>query len=227
MSKRLILLRPQPGNDQSAERARALGLDVVQIPLFEIVPVEEGALPDGPYDALLVTSANGARHGEQVLRRFADLPVYVVGETSAEAVRANGAREVHLGGGDAASTVPLIAAAGHRAVLHLCGEDVRPFDPLGLTISRHIVYRSEPRDARAFTKALASRPPAVLAVHSPRAGRRLNALMPPAHRNHMLIAISEAAAAGAGRGWRAIHVSPTPDDSALLDLARTLCMDAL
>ena len=47
------------------------------------------------------------------------------------------------GAGDAATTIPLIVQAGHHHVLHLCGEEVRPFDPLDLSITQHIVYRTD------------------------------------------------------------------------------------
>lgn len=224
MSRRLVLLRPQPGNDESAARARALGIEVLQLPLFETVAVPQARLPEGPFDALLVTSANGARHGADILARFGHLPVFAVGEASARAARAHGGRTVQAGGGDAASTIPLIAAAGHRNVLHLCGEDVRDMDPMGLAVTRHVVYRSDARDMRPFTKMLAMLPSSVIAVHSPRAGRRLNALLPPPARNHRLVAISGAAAAACGAGWRRVHVSPSPDDTALLRLASSLCM---
>jgi uroporphyrinogen-III synthase len=224
MNRPLVLLRPQPGNDRSTERARELGMEVIQIPLFEILPVEPETVPEGPFDAVLVTSANGARFGAEMLARHAGLPVFTVGEASAEAARQHGARDVFVGGGDAASTIPHIAAAGHRSVLHVCGEDVRPFDPHGLTVTRHIVYRSDARDMRPFAKLLATLPPSVIAVHSPRIGRRFNALMPPPMRNHHILGISEPAAQACGSGWRRIHVSPSPDDTALLRLASTLCM---
>lgn len=226
MKRQLVLLRPQPGNDQTAGRARAIGIEVVQIPLFETLPVETEGVPAGPFDAVLVTSANGARHGADALSQLAHLPVFVVGEASARTARDHGARTVHVGGGDAASTIPLLTAAGHKAVLHLCGEDVRPFDPMGLTVMRHVVYRSEARDARLFAKALASLPPSVMAIHSPRAGRRLNALIPAEHRYHILIAISDTAAQASGPGWRRVQVAEMPDDTALLRLASTLCMAA-
>jgi uroporphyrinogen-III synthase len=201
-------------------------MEVVQVPLFETVAVETDEVPQGPFDALLVTSANGARYGAALLARFAHLPVYMVGEASAQAAREHGAGEVHVGGGDAATTIPLIVAAGHRTILHVSGEDVRPFDTAGLRVERHIVYRSDARDMRPFTKALSTLPPAVFAIHSPRAGRRLNALIPPPFRNHQLVAISQAAADACGSGWRRVHVAPTPDDTALLRLASTLCMAA-
>lgn len=223
MSSPLLLLRPQPGNDQSAERARALGMEVIQLPLFEIVPAEPAPLPEGPFDALLVTSANGARHGAEIVRRFADLPLFTVGEATASALREQGARAITIGGGDAASTIPLIVAAGHRRLLHICGADVRPFDPLGLHVTRHIVYRSEARAVRSVATLLATLPPCVIAVHSPRAGRRLDALLPPAPRPHRLAAISRAAADAAGPGWRQVEVASAPDDPALLHLASTLC----
>lgn len=225
MNRTLVLLRPQPGNDATAAKARALGISVEQVPLFEIVPVWEHAPPEGDFDAVLLTSANGARHGADMLARMADLPIFAVGAATAAAIEADGRRKLAIGGGDLASTIPLIAAAGHRSVLHLCGEDVTEFDPIGLNITRHIVYRSDARDARHFARALASLPPpSVITVHSPRAGRRLNALMPIEHRYHLLLAISEAAATAAGGGWRRVHVSPTPDDTALLHLASTLCV---
>lgn len=227
MTRPLVLLRPQPGNDRSAGRARAMGMEVIQIPLFEIEAVAQEDMPAGPFDAILVTSPNGAHHGAGALARFPALPVFTVGETSAQAVRAADGRDAQVGGGDAASTIPLIARAGHRAILHICGEDVRPFDPLSLTVTRHIVYRSAPRDMRPLARTLATLPPAVIAVHSPGAGRRLNALFPPSHRNHFVLAISAAAAHDCGTGWRRIHVAPSPDDTALLDSARPLCMSAI
>jgi len=226
VSRPLLLLRPQPGNDASAGRARALGIEVIQLPLFEIVPVAPTPLPEGPFDALLVTSANGARHGAEALRRLADLPIFTVGEATARVIRDRGERAITIGGGDAATTIPLIVAAGHRRLLHICGADVRPFDPLGLAITRHVVYRSEARDMRPFTDMLATLPPCVIAVHSPRAGRRLDALLPPAPRPHRLAAISRAAADAAGSGWQHVEVAPAPDDTALLRLASALCRSA-
>lgn len=226
MTRPYLILRPQPGNDASAQRATALGLEVVQLPLFEVVPVSEAPLPEGPFDALLVTSANGARYGSEALARFADLPVYVVGEASAQAVRDTGHARIIVGGGDAATTVPMIEQAGHARILHICGEETRSFDPLSLSITRHICYRSEARDMRPFTKMLVTMPPSVIAVHSPAAGRRLNALLPPSCRNHFILAISEATAQAVGSGWRRVTVAPEPNDSALLRLATSLCIGA-
>ena len=37
--RRLLVLRPEPGASATVERARALGLDAVAMPLFEVEPV--------------------------------------------------------------------------------------------------------------------------------------------------------------------------------------------
>jgi uroporphyrinogen-III synthase len=223
----LLLLRPQPGNDASAARARARGLEVIQIPLFEIVPVDVGPLPSGPFDALLVTSANGARFGAEALAAHAHLPLYAVGEATAQATRAQGHDHVIVGGGDARSTVPMILAGGHAHILHICAADVRPFDPCGLIITRYHVYQSAERDEATVRSAITQVQRAVVAVHSPRAGRRLAALISPERRAHFHIAaISAAAAEASGEGWASLAVSAAPDDTALLACAEALCIRA-
>lgn len=221
----LVLLRPQPGNDASAQRARQRGLEVVQAPLFNVVAAPTTPLPDGPYDALLLTSANGARHGAELLTRFTTLPLFAVGEATAAAARALGHQQVETGGGDIARTLPIMAVAGHRAILHLSGAEVRPVDPHGLIIHRHVVYRSVENPAEAVLPLIPFPAEAVLAVHSPRAGRRLAALVEPARRAHLhIIAISVAALADCGTGWASLTVAPSPDDTALLTSAEALCI---
>lgn len=227
MTLPVLLLRPQPGNDESAARARAIGLDPVQLPLFEIGPVEAEAAPEGPFDAILLSSANGARYGAAVLRTLTHLPLYAVGEATAQAARQAGVGVVKIGGGDAASTAAMMVAEGHDRVLHLCGADVRPFDPQGLTVTRHIAYQVIERPEEAVRADLDRLTSAVAAIHSPRAGRRLATLVAPDQRLHFHIAaISEAAADACGSGWAGITISGSPDDTALLHCVETLCIRA-
>ncbi len=223
----LLLLRPQPGNDASAARARARGLTVVQAPLFEIAPVPEAPVPEGPFDALLVTSANGARFAAALLRARADLPLYAVGPATARALQAQGRADAVVGGGDAASTAPLIVAAGHRRILHIGAADMRPFDPLGLDIVRHVVYRAVEREESALRPVLDGLERAVAAIHSPRAGARFAALIGTGRRARFHIAaISAAAGAACGAGWAGVAASAAPDDTALLACAEALCIRA-
>ncbi|HEY0629709.1 MAG TPA: uroporphyrinogen-III synthase, partial [Sphingomicrobium sp.] len=67
--RKLLLLRPEPGLSASAERARALGLEVICRPLFEVEPVEWASPDPAAYDGLLLTSANAVRHGGPELGR--------------------------------------------------------------------------------------------------------------------------------------------------------------
>ena len=64
---------------------------------------------------------------------------------------------------------------------------------------------------------------AVLAVHSPAAGRRLGALAVAGRETATIAAISAAAAAACASGWQAVAVADRPDDAALLALAAALC----
>ena len=223
----LLLLRPQPGNDASAARAKAMGLAVIQAPLFEIVASSAKAPPAGPFDALLLTSANGVRFGHDLIAAHADLPLYAVGEATALPAREEGHADVIVGRGDAASTVPMILRDGHAQVLHICGEDVRDFDSLGITFVRHAVYRSAEVPEAAVRGTLEGLDETVAAIHSPRAGRRLNALLNADQRARIHVAaISEKAAKACGTGWASLTVSATPDDTALLACAQSLCIRA-
>ena len=62
----------------------------------------------------------------------------------------------------------------------------------------------------------------VALVHSPRAGQRLAELVDD-RATLAIAAISQAAADGAGAGWRRIDVAERPSDDALLAIAARLC----
>lgn len=176
--------------------------------------------PAEHFDALLLTSANGARHG--LGPRFTSLPCYTVGEATGQAARAAGAREVIAGPSDGAAAVALMAGAGVTRVLHLCGRDHIALTHPQVTIERRIVYAAEaarelPAEAR---RALDAGAPALL--HSPRAAALFAALV-PARGAVRIAAISAAAAEAAGPGWAEVHVAERPRDEALLELAARLC----
>lgn len=216
---RVVILRPEPGADATAERACTLGLEPVVMPLFTV-----GALawtPPDParFDALMVTSANAARYAGPELTHYAHLPLFVVGEATALACREQGLEPLGVGNSNAAALLADISQAGHRAVLHLCGADVVGTECSGLTITRMPVYHSvESRDT------LSLQAHDVLLIHSPRAGERLAALVPPQQRSRLtVVAISPQALVAAGSGWMRAVAAPVPTDAAMLALARELC----
>ena len=213
--RKLLLLRPEPGLAASAQRARALGLEVIACPLFRIEPVHWDVPDPAVYDALLLTSANAVRHAGAGLGRLSNLPVHAVGEATALIAREAGLRVVNTGWAGAAE---LLATLPHSArLLHLAGEHLRRQDS-GHQIDRKIVYRSVAIDEPAL-------PPLegmVAAVHSPRAGVRL-AELSGARERTVIAAISAAAAEACGQGWERVESAVRPDDESLLALSAMLC----
>ena len=211
--KPLVLLRPEPGLGTSANAARALGLTVIDCPLFEVRPLAWAAPPADQFDALLLTSANAVRHGGARLADFRGLPVLAVGATTAEAARQAGFKVEHIGEGGVAEL--LAAVAPERRLLHLSGAHVRGSER---AMARVAVYA-------AIEIADVTLPPltgAVIAVHSPRAGHRLTELAND-RGDATIAAISPVAAAACGVGWAYVEVAPAPDDLSLLALAARLC----
>lgn len=212
--RKLLLLRPEPGLSASAERARALGLQVIACPLFRVEPVPWRAPNAEDYDALLLTSANAVRHGGPELERLRAISAHAVGAATAAAAREAGFRVGTVGDGDVLGLLDRLAP--DLRLLHLAGEDHRaPDDP---RIDRRIVYRS----AAIAEPLLPPLEGLVAAVHSPRAGQRLGELA--ANRGSTAIAaISAAAAEACGSGWERVETAAEPNDNSLLALAASLC----
>jgi uroporphyrinogen-III synthase len=214
--RRVIVLRPEPGASATVERARAHGLDAVGRPLFAIDPVEWRAPDPSGFDGLLLTSANAVRCGGEKLRKFRRLPVYAVGEATAEALR-----EVGFGiaaTGDTRVERLLGSIDTDLRLLHLCGEDRTDLGQARQSIEQIVVYRSKPIEAPDLSGTLGG----VVLIHSPRAGRRFSELAND--RGSIIIAAISAAAAGAvGTGWERVEAANNPTDHALLALAVRLC----
>jgi uroporphyrinogen-III synthase len=210
---KLLILRPEPGASETAARARAIGLEPVAAPLFAILPVAGQPVEADRYQAVLLTSANGARHAPAGLT---GLPCFAVGEGSAAAARAAGFGEVRTGSWDGAAAAAMMAAAGVKRALHLCGRDHLAIEAEGVSIERRAVYAAEPVPRERFEG------PAVAMIHSARAGARFAELVGD-RAGIAIAAISPAAAAAAGEGWATKLVAPAPRDQALLELAAKLC----
>lgn len=226
MSGRIVILRPQPGADATAARARALGLTPLVYPLFAVEPLAWTPPDPASFDALMLTSANAARHAGPMLAAYLDLPVFAVGEATARAAAEQGFATVHSAGPDAQATARTIAQAGHRDVLHLCGQDTRPFDTGTLAITAIATYRAAPcGDAAGLAGTL--RTASVALVHSPRAGARLVELTRPSQRREIaLVAISEATFHACGYGWKRALAAQAPNDAAMLAMAAQICEKA-
>lgn len=210
---RVVILRPEPGASATLARAEALGVEAVAVPLFEVAPVE-WIVPDAAdFDALLLTSANAVRHGGIQLSSLSGLPAYCVGAATAAAAQQAGLGIGATGKGNAEELAERLPE-GLR-ILHLTGRSHRVVP----AVTEIVVYDSVAIDPPPSLDALIG---GVAMVHSPRAGARLAELV-TTRGNVAIAAISPAAAAACGTGWRAVQSVPAPTDAALLELAATLC----
>lgn len=226
MSGLILILRPEPGASETAERARAMALAPVVAPLFSVRPLAWES-PPGAFDAVMLTSANASRHGGDALTSFLHLPCYATGEATAAAALQAGFADVRRGPSDGAALLDMMAADGVKSAFHPCGRDRIPLDRPDLQLVHVEVYSAEavtrlPPEAEA---ALLNR--ALVLIHSPRAGRLFAELFQGEREHVALAAISEAAAAAAGDGWRFAAVAAEPRDQALLELACKLCQTDL
>ena len=211
---RVLVLRPEPGASTTVERARALQLDAIAHPLFEVSPVAWQAPELSSFDGLLLTSANALRHGGDGLEALRGLKAYAVGEATAGLAREAGFDIAATG--EAGVQRLLASIEPDLRLLHLCGAERQDAGEVRQTIVPIVAYRSIAVDAGKLPKA------DVVLVHSARAGERLAELAQD--RPGMAVAaISRGAADAVGDGWRAVEVADAPNDDALLALAARLC----
>ena len=212
MSRRLVVVRPEPGNARTVAAAIAAGWEAEPLPLFAVRPLAWTPPDPAGFDALLLTSANAVRQGGPGLAALAGLPVLAVGAVTASAARDAGLAVALTGERDGAALVTLAGAHGFHRLLHLSGRE-RHVLPAAAAIA---VYASEPvAPPPDLAERLAE---ATVLVHSTRAARRLARLVGD-RSTTTLAAISPAVLAAAGAGWRGAVAAGRPTDTALLAAA--------
>lgn len=213
--KRLLVLRPEPGNRATVKGTTSMGLEALACPLFRIEAFDWTAPDPRGFDAVLFTSANALRHGGSELARLTTLPALAVGPATAEAARASGFN-VTMTGDDGVDAL-LAALPGTQRLLHVTGAEHRHPDTSHI-VETVVVYRALSLEPQIPSGAL------VALVHSPRAGERFAAVVPN-RATVSIAAISARAAAACGHGWAVVAVAPQPNDGALLAVAARLCQD--
>lgn len=213
---KLLIVRPQPGADATAKRVEAAGHSAILIPLFAPEPIDWHLPTDPNYDGLLLTSANALRHAGEKRQELLHLPVYAVGQNSADYARSLGFH-VRLSG--TAGIEQLLTQVDARNLLWLAGEDRMQFvTPSAIRIDCRIVYRSAALPAPEDFADYVAQADFVL-LHSARAADYFAALASHHHidRNEISIAaLSEKIAHAAGSGWATVRVAKEPTDNDLL-----------
>jgi uroporphyrinogen-III synthase len=232
---RLLLTRPEADAERTASSLRARGHDVIVAPLLRIETLSDAELGAGPWAAILVTSANAVRAIATHPRRdeLCTVPVFTVGERSAQAMRAAGFTAVSSAAGNVNDLAFLVAAQIKPAapLLYLAGEE-RSGDLAGelraqrFTVHTALVYRAVVAEKlpRQAADALAagidgvlhfSRRSAEAYVDAARgSGLLADALTGPAHFCLSARVAEPLAQAGAAD----VRIAARPDEAALMEL---------
>jgi uroporphyrinogen-III synthase len=147
---RIVVTRPQADGERTAAVLRARGHDVLVAPLLQVELVATDF--SGGWGGVIITSANapGAIAGHPAREKLIKLPLYAVGQRSADAARAAGFTNVTSAGGDVRDLVRVITARRADAaapLLYLAGEDraadlVAELVACGIAVEMAVVYRA-------------------------------------------------------------------------------------
>jgi len=146
-----LVTRPEPDAERTAAALRSRGHAVDVAPLLHIEAVEAAEIGGGPWAAILVTSANAAPAVAQHVRfeELRSLPVFAVGERSAQAMREAGFVDVNSADGKVDDLIPLVAQQlkPGAQLLYLAGADrsgdlAGTLGARGFVVDMVVVYRA-------------------------------------------------------------------------------------
>jgi|SRR5690242_4879640 uroporphyrinogen-III synthase len=146
---RVVVTRPLTDGERTAANLRAFGHHVLVAPLMRVEPVPADL--DGKWSGIIITSANApAAIGDNPARSsLTGLPVFAVGQRSAQAAQHAGFVEVMSSDGDVHDLVDAIAARPTAALplLYLAGENraadlVGELSNRGIAVDQRVVYRT-------------------------------------------------------------------------------------
>ncbi len=151
---KLLVTRPLPDAEATAERLRGLGHEVMVQPLLrtELLPLAATVDPA----ALAVTSRNGVRAlaAWPEAKAWRQLPLFAVGEATAAAAREAGFVDVRSANGDGVALADLIVATRTPAdgrILYPAAADRSPLveqrlSAAGFSVDTVVAYRMVPAD---------------------------------------------------------------------------------
>ena len=230
---RLVVTRPQTDSERTAAVLRARGHAVLVAPLLRVEPVKADF--SGTWGGVIVTSTNapGAISGNPARAALVKLPLFAVGQRSADAARGSGFADVTSAGGDVRDLVQLIAERHADAavpLLYLAGEDraadlVADLAGHGVAAEMAVVYRAvtAPFPPELIAALQAGDVDAVLhfsrrSVENYIAGARQAGIIEQALAVRHFCLARPIAEPLSGAGAGSIAVAKRPDEAALLGL---------
>ncbi|MHA1153998.1 MAG: uroporphyrinogen-III synthase [Alphaproteobacteria bacterium] len=229
----VLVTRPEEDAGALVAALVARGHEALVEPMLSVAPAP-GVTPPLDLDgvqALLFTSANGVRALAELTARR-DLPVFTVGDASAETARAAGFGAVESAGGDVDDLARLVvdrlnpddgvlyqAAASRRA-----GDLKGALEAAGFTLRREVLYQTVPASdlSGSLRRELAAGRLAAATFFSPRTAETFAGLVEKsglsgACAETTALCLSEAVAEKLrGLDWRALRVAERPNQNALL-----------
>lgn len=225
MSAAVFVLRSEPGLSATMERGHAMGLSMQAMPLSAAEPVAWN-IPSGDFDGILLGSANGLRHAGDNLASIGALPVYAVGEATADKARALGFTVAMTGKGGLQGLLDALPADRALSLLRLAGEEHLPVEvPAHVAIQTATVYAIVHRAlGQADVEKLSGG--GVVLLHSGGTARYFESECRRAGIDRSALAlavIGPRVAQNVSDGWKSVRAASAPDDAALLSLAADMC----
>ncbi|MEH6629316.1 MAG: uroporphyrinogen-III synthase [Halopseudomonas aestusnigri] len=152
-----IVTRPTVDQEPFISELKAVGREIVLSPVFDIHFFQGDALNFSNVQAILITSANGVRAICQRSNDF-NLPVYCVGDSSAQTARDVGFENVFSANGDVADLAELINSnlsshegrLLHPAASKLAGDLGGLLSEKGFHYQREILYEAKALESLNF-----------------------------------------------------------------------------
>lgn len=237
---RLLITRPADDAEPLTRLLRGMGIECLLEPMLTIVH-EPGPAPDlRDVQALLMTSANGAR---AFAARSGDrrLPVLAVGDATAQAARHAGFTGVSSAGGNVDDLSRLVVARLDPAqgmLLHVAGSRVAGdlatrLAAAGFTYRREALYRAETAQSlsAATTAAIAAGTIDGVLFFSPRTAATFvrllerGGVMAEVARMDAFCLSAVVAEAARRAPWRRLLVAERPDQDSLLLIVQATVSD--
>jgi uroporphyrinogen-III synthase len=228
-ARRIWVTRASPGAEATAARLTALGFAALVDPLLAVRDLSPTIDLTG-VGALAFTSVNGVAAFVRI-QPDRILPVFAVGERTAQAAREAGFARIASADGDVEALAALIigqtgrldGAVLHPSALEPAGDLLSPLSAAGLSARRQAVYETVVLDPAPSTLAGLDGLDAVL-LHSPRAARKLSELLVDRPAPGLRALCLSAAVAQPletlvqGEALASVTFAPHPNETALLGL---------
>ncbi len=224
---KLLVTRPLDDAQPLAEKLEGLGHEAVILPLLQIQARDSVSIPQGPFQALCVSSANGLA-AKADLSPHHHVPFFAIGPQSALEARRQGFDHVHDKGGNVEGLVRVMCRSlqpENGPILYLSGSETTgdlegKLKAEGFTVTRVIVYDAAPCALPDLAQQLAGVDGVLL--YSPRTTKLWATQVKQARCEDRAKALthfclSANVAANLPQGW-VKRISRTPDENGMLTL---------